>query len=464
MGISKRLGHPKPSRDDTSTVSRRLNASDFRILVLSALGGAVEFYDFVIFVFMAPLIGKLFFPPDIPEWLAITQTFGIFAAGYLLRPLGGVVLAHFGDIFGRKRVFAFSILLMTLSMLGIALMPTYVSIGMFAPMLLIAMRVLQGIAIGGEVPGAWTFVAEHMPSRRVGLACGILCSGLTLGITLASLTAGAINFVFGPEDLVAFAWRIPFLVGGASGLIAVYLRQWLRETPIFLELKRRRMLSSELPLIAVIRDHPRGIIVSILLTWILSAIIVVTALMTPTFLHQLYGYNVQESLAASSFGSIFLILGATGAGAIIDRIRPGVFFIAGSLFFGMSTFIFYSYAAVSLEVLLFLHALMGLGTAMAGAAPYVMVRAFPARVRFTGVSFSYNSSYAFFGGLTPIIIVTVLPHHSMAHAYYLLFIAALTFALGVYMLMNEDGLESEFGTTEAFPNYRCLPDDPPDAA
>ncbi len=109
----------------TPVPARALNAQDYRTLGLSALGGALEFYDFIIFVFFATVIGHLFFPPDMPDWLVMIQTFGIFAAGYLVRPIGGIILAHYGDRYGRKRVFAFSILLMALSTLGMALMPTY---------------------------------------------------------------------------------------------------------------------------------------------------------------------------------------------------------------------------------------------------------------------------------------------------------------------------------------------------
>lgn len=138
---------------------RKLTLQDYKTLTLAALGGALEFYDFIIFVFFAVVIGQLFFPPEMPDWLRQAQTFGIFAAGYLARPLGGVVMAHFGDLLGRKRMFMLSILLMTLPTLAIGLLPTYAAIGIWAPLLLLAMRVLQGAAIGGEVPGAWVFVS-----------------------------------------------------------------------------------------------------------------------------------------------------------------------------------------------------------------------------------------------------------------------------------------------------------------
>jgi MFS family permease len=130
--------------------TRPLNRQDYKTLTLAALGGALEFYDFIIFVFFAAVVGELFFPADIPEWLRQVQTFGIFAAGYLARPLGGIIMAHFGDLVGRKKMFTLSILLMALPTLAIGLLPTYASIGIAAPLLLLLMRILQGAAIGGS--------------------------------------------------------------------------------------------------------------------------------------------------------------------------------------------------------------------------------------------------------------------------------------------------------------------------
>ncbi len=432
----------------TPAAARPLNSQDYKTLGLSALGGALEFYDFIIFVFFATVVGHLFFPPEMPDWLVMIQTFGIFAAGYLVRPLGGIVLAHYGDRYGRKRVFAFSILLMALSTLGMALMPTYATIGVAAPILLIILRMLQGAAIGGEVPGAWTFVAEHVPFRRVGLACGFLTSGLSFGIMLGSLIAFAINSLFTPEDVAGYAWRIPFLLGGIFGLIAVYLRRWLEETPIFMEMKKSKSLTDKLPLGLVLKHHMRGVIISALLTWVLSAAIVVTTLMTATFLQKLYGYTPTQALAGTSFGTLFLIFGVIIAGALIDRIGSGLFFMGASIFFGIATFTFYSYAGTSLQTMFVLYGVMGLSVGMAGAVPYVMVRAFPASVRFSGLSFAYNVSYAVFGGLTPIGVTTALAINPMAHAWYLVFIAVLAFAIGLYLYLRGSEVESHVGIEE----------------
>jgi MFS family permease len=212
-------------------------------------------------------------------------------------------------------------------------------------------------------------------------------------------------------------------------------------------MKQARSLTPELPLKAVLRDYPRGVIISMLLTWILSAGIVVTTLMTATFLQKLYGYTAQQSLAATSFGTLFLIFGTAAAGAIVDRVGSGRFFVVSSIF-AAATFAFYTYAATSLTVLFVLYAIMGLSVGMVGAVPYVMVRAFPARVRFSGLSFSYNVSYAIFGGLTPLAVASLLPLNPMAHAYYLLFIAALAFALGLYLIAKGGSVEAEVGIEE----------------
>lgn len=433
---------------DAATRPRALNTQDFKTLGLSALGGALEFYDFIIFVFFATVIGQLFFPPEMPEWLVLIQTFGIFAAGYLVRPIGGIILAHYGDRYGRKKVFAFSILLMALSTLGMALMPTYQTIGIAAPLLLIVLRMLQGAAIGGEVPGAWTFVSEHVPARRVGLACGFLTSGLSFGIMLGSLIATAINSFFTPEDVAGYAWRIPFLLGGVFGLVAVYLRRWLEETPIFEEMKKAKALTKELPVNSVLKNYRHGVVISVLLTWVLSAGVVVTTLMTATFLQKLYGYTALESLAGTSFGTLFLIVGVIAAGALIDRFGSGPFFMVSSVFFGAATFAFYSLAGQSITTMFALYGVMGLAVGMVGAVPYVMVRAFPAEVRFSGMSFAYNMSYAVFGGLTPIAVTTALAWSPMAPAWYLLFIAALAFFIGLHLHRNSHVVEHEIGIEE----------------
>ncbi|MWK58588.1 MFS transporter [Pseudomonas otitidis] len=414
--------------------ARPLTRSDYKTLSLSALGGALEFYDFIIFVFFAAVVGKLFFPAEMPEWLRQLQTFGIFAAGYLARPLGGIVMAHFGDLLGRKRMFTLSIFLMAVPTLVMGLLPTYAQIGIWAPLALLLMRVIQGAAIGGEVPGAWVFVAEHVPARHVGYACGTLTSGLTAGILLGSLMATLINTLYTPEEVQAWAWRVPFLVGGVFGLFSVYLRRWLHETPVFAELQQRKALAEEVPLKAVLREHRGAIAISMLLTWVLSAGIVVVILMTPTVLQTVYGFDAATALKANSLAIVCLTVGCIASGTLADRFGAGRTFLVGGLLLAASSWTFYSSLKAHPDWLFPLYALTGLFVGTIGAVPYVMVKAFPPVVRFSGLSFSYNLAYAIFGGLTPMIVSLLMKWDPLGPAYYVAALCGLAAFIGLYLI------------------------------
>ncbi|MHA7845268.1 MFS transporter [Serratia sp. D1N4] len=413
--------------------NRRLNRQDYKTLTLAALGGALEFYDFIIFVFFAAVMGELFFPADMPEWLRQVQTFGIFAAGYLARPLGGIIMAHFGDLVGRKKMFTLSILLMALPTLAMGMLPTYASIGIAAPLLLLLMRVLQGAAIGGEVPGAWVFVAEHVPRKRIGFACGTLTAGLTAGILLGSVVATLINTTLSQEAILNGGWRIPFFLGGIFGLFAMYLRRWLQETPIFIEMQARKALAEELPLKSVIVNHKKEVAVSMLLTWLLSAGIVVVILMTPTYLQKQFGIAPALSLQANSVAIVMLIIGCITSGSAADRFGASKTFIVGSLLLAACSWLFYQTIGTHPEMLFATYALVGFSVGIVGAVPYVLVRAFPAEVRFSGISFSYNVAYAIFGGLTPIFVTLIMKLTPLAPAYYVLALSMIGLLLGIYL-------------------------------
>lgn len=414
-----------------------LSRNDYRTLVLSALGGALEFYDFIIFVFFAVVIGQLFFPPDMPDWLRQLQTFGIFAAGYLARPLGGIVMAHFGDLLGRKRMFMLSILLMSLPTLAIGLLPTYVVIGIWAPLLLLTLRIMQGAAIGGEVPGAWVFVSEHVAPRHAGFACGTLTAGLTGGILLGSLVATAVHKAYTPAELLSEGWRVPFILGGLFGLLSVWLRQWLQETPVFKEMQARQMLADELPLKTVIREHRSAIILTMFMTWLLSAAIVVMILMTPVLVQKLYAIPATVALQANSIATLFLSIGCVVFGALSDRFGAGRVLIAGCAMLGFTAMLFYSQMAVAPQHINELYALCGFFVGVIGVVPSAAVRAFPPAIRFSGLSFSYNVAYAVFGGLTPVLVSLFLPLDPLAPAHYVLLLSVVGVLIGLYLWRSE---------------------------
>lgn len=417
-----------------------MSRRDVRTLALAALGGALEFYDFIIFVYFAAVIGQLFFPPELPDWMKQLQTFGIFAAGYLARPLGGIVMAHFGDRLGRKRMFTLSILMMAISTLGMGLLPTYAQVGILAPVALLALRVLQGAAIGGEVPGAWVFVAEHVPPGRVGLACGTVTCGLTIGILMGSLAATGLNMIFTKDVILDHAWRLPFLLGGVFGFISVYLRRWLAETPVFKAMQERKTLSEELPLRVVARDHWRGVAISMALTGLLSSGIIVMILMAPAILQKSYGIDAATALGANSVSTIFLSIGCIMAGLIIDRIGGARFFMLFSPTMALSALALFLLLPTNPSWLMPLSALVGLTVGTIGAVPHAMVHVFPASVRFSGLSASYNLAYALFGGLTPIAVTLMQQISPLAPAFYVLLFSTIGVITGFALRGRERAL------------------------
>jgi MFS family permease len=406
----------------------RLTAQQRKTLFLASLGGALEFYDFVVFVFFATTMGALFFPPDMPAWLKLVQTFGIFAAGYLARPLGGIVMAHFGDITGRKRMFMLSILLMAIPTLLMGLLPTYAQIGVAAPILLLVLRLMQGAAIGGEAPGAWVFVSEHVAANRRNFACGALSLGLLAGILLGSLVALALNTQLDEARLLAWGWRVPFLLGGVFGLLALQLRRRLHETPVFAELKAQQQLARELPLKAVLREHGFAVLMGMLLTWLLTAAVVVTLLMMPTFLQGM-GVPRGEALLGNALAIFAAMAANLLAGALADRFGAGRILMVWSLMLG-GTFSGFFLAAQAGHYTHLLYVLAGSAVGLTAMIPAIALSGFPAQVRFTGLSFSYNVAYAIAGGLTPVLLSLAMKSNPTAPVHYILAMAVLGLVLG----------------------------------
>jgi MFS family permease len=395
-----------------------LNRRDVRTLTLASLGGALEFYDFVVFGFFAPVIATLFFPPDMPAWLALVQAYGLFSVGYFARPLGGIVMAHFGDLVGRKRMFVLSVFLMAVPTLLIGLMPTYATIGYAAPLLLVVLRIMQGIAIGGEAPGAWVFVSEHVPKHRIGLAVGMLTAGLTLGILIGSLVQLLVNSVFTEQQILDYAWRLPFLAGGVFGLVAMYLRRFLEETPVFEAMRARAGALGGLPLRTVFRDHWRETFVSVLATWMLTAAVMVIILMTPQVLHASFGFSRLDASLANVAANVTLTIAAVVVGVAVDRFGLRAVLPAASAAFVGGAYLLYYGAAQQPGLLIPLYAIAGFCVGAVTIVPYMMVQAFPPHVRFSGVSFSYNTAYAIFGGLTPVLVSALSHLDRFAPAHY----------------------------------------------
>ena len=397
-----------------------MDAKDRRTLGLSSLGGALEFYDFVIYVFYAKIISELFFPAGLSPFWAMLNTYGIFAAGYFFRPLGGVVMAHFGDLLGRKKLFSLSILLMALPTLIIGIMPTFESIGYAAPLLLLLMRVVQGIAIGGEIPAAWTFVSEHVPEKKVGFANGILTASLSLGILLGALMSLWISLQFTESQILDWAWRIPFIVGGVFGLIAMYLRSYLQETPVFQAMQAQKQLSKALPVKQVLAEHKIAVGIGMLLTWFLTACVVVLILTMPNLLTTQFGYSRSQAFSMQSLAIVMQMLGCILAGVLADRFGAGRVMLVGAILVASLAGIFYqSLGHASHNTIFMLYMLLGLSSGTVGMVSYALVKMFPAQIRFSGISFSYNVAYAIAGGLTLPVVQWLSLYSNIGAMYYI---------------------------------------------
>lgn len=403
-----------------------LTREDVRTLMLSSFGGALEFYDFVIYVFYAKVLSELFFPAGMNPFWAMLNTYGIFAAGYLFRPLGGIVMAHFGDLFGRKRLFALSIMMMALPTLVLGLMPTFATIGYVAPVLLLLLRMIQGVAIGGEIPAAWTFVSEHVPEKHVGMANGFLTGGLSLGILLGSLIALMMSRHFSSTAILDGAWRIPFILGGVFGLLTLYLRSYLRETPVFKAMQQCKELATDMPLKLLVTQHKTAVIIGMLLTWFLTGCVVVILLSMPQLLTAGFGFSSALAFEMQSMAIVMQMLGSVLYGVLADRAGSGRMLIGGITFTGVMAVLFYPALGNSSEGMVFaLYMLLGMAAGVAGIVSAAMIKMFPPAIRFTGISFSYNVAYAIVGGLTLPVVQWLSSYSPIGAMYYILLLCVV---------------------------------------
>lgn len=412
--------------------SRPLRWADYKTLMLSALGAMLEIYDFVIFVFLMNELSELFFPANMPQWVAQLQMIGIFAAGFLVRPLSGIVIAHFSDKLGRKRMFALSLFLMAVPTLCIGLLPTYATLGILAPLLLLLLRIMQGIAIGGEVPSAWVFVAEHIPPNRMGLGLGLLTCGISGGSLLGALVLIGLKSHFNEAQIHEFAWRLPFLLGGVFGLVSVYMRRFLSETPVFKEIAAKRQLSREFPLKTVLRDHLPASTLAFVMTWTTASVVIIVILLLPGQLQAQLGLPKSAIFQANALATIMMVAGNISLGWLSDRLgtRSTYLFCWTGILISGYYFFTQMGPGMTLQQLTVNYMFMGYFAGVTVTMPTVSVRAFPAAVRVTGVSFAYNIAFALSSLLTPVAVNVWSRHDPLAPAHYLAILAICSIIMG----------------------------------
>lgn len=396
-------------------------------MLLASLGGTLEFYDFVIFGVFARDIGAAVFPNASPL-VSLLASFAAFAAGYLARPLGGIVLSHYGDRYGRRQVFLWSVFVMSAATLGMGLVPSYATWGVWASVLMVVLRLLQGFCLGGELPGALTYVVETAP-RIAPLVCGVVFSCVTMGVAAATAVSLSVRTWLAPELVPVYGWRIAFVIGGLGGVLSFVLRRSLEESP---EFERMKSLASRQPFRDLLRTHRPQVLVG-------CAVLAGTACFNglyfshmPAYLSAVLQYDPRQAVFSQTVGVIASAAGILLAGWIGDRIPPRYLLRTGVALLLVFSYPFYQALesrSVDLTVLL---VLAGLAAGLTnGSFAVLLTDLFPTRIRFTGVALVFNISFTIFSGTAPLVATTLIRDTGlMASPALLMMLCAVLALLG----------------------------------
>ena len=413
------IPHPRP----------HIGAAGWRIVLLASLGGTLEFYDFVIFGIFAKDIADAIFPNPTPL-LSLMASFAAFAAGYLARPIGGIVLSHFGDRYGRRPVFLTSIFVMSSATFGMGLVPSFAVWGAAASVLMVSLRLLQGFCLGGELPGALTYVVETEP-RHAPFVCGVVFSCVTMGVAAATGVSLAVRTWLPPETVASAGWRVAFMLGGLGGLVSFALRRSLEESP---EFARMKQLASRQPFRDVLRTHLRPVALGIGLLAATAGFNGLFFAHMAAYASGVLGYNPRQAIVSQTIGVVVHALGILGVGWLADRVAPRQLLRAGSLTLMAFAFPFYAaLVARSVDPTL----LMVLAGACAGLVngtfAVLLTDLFPTRVRFSGVALVFNVAFTIFSGTAPLVATSLIRSTGLvtAPAFVMVACGLLTLAASV---------------------------------
>lgn len=401
-----------------------------KVTFAGGAGTVVEWFDFAVYGFTAPIIATTFFP-DSEGATALLQTFAIFAVAFALRPLGGAVFGRLGDRIGRKKVLAMTVMLMSVATTAIGLLPAYATIGIWAPILLTVARCAQGLSAGGEYAGAAAYVIEHAPDDRRA-RYGSAMPAATFGSFAAAATiTWILTELFGQQGMQDWAWRVPFLIAAPLGLVAFFIRQKLDETPEFQKAQAERdSAEAEQPSIrSVVRREWRAMAV-------LAGYISITGLsfymfstyMT-TFLQQVVGMSSDTVLLSNVLALVFATALAPVIGIICDRMgRRPIMYASALLLGGLAIPAYLLAQNGTLVTALSSQILLSLGAVSANVVTAVLLsEAFATASRYTASAITYNVAYAIFGGTAPYVATYLVDRtgSAISPAVYLTVICAL---------------------------------------
>lgn len=376
-----------------------------RITFLTSLGAGLEYYDFIIYGMMAGQLSTLFFGGD-EYWIGVLKAFSIFAVGYLARPIGGILFGVLGDIFGRKSVFLAVMMLMAISTMGIGLLPTYSQIGSVAALLLIILRLLQGLSYGAEMPGALTVVCEYANPKTHGFYFGWIFSSASVGSVLATLVLYLLTQAMEQSQILSWGWRLPFLFGGMLAIVNYFIRKNLQETPPFVELQQRRATMNLET--AIWKTYWPKFLLGIGMT-ILPSTMVIFALFMPTYLTSYFPYDLMDVYLAMLWGMIWTVLMLPFCGILADRIGKGTLMIivCGLVIFGAFALFGFLQEQKLWRLVVFMLLYQTLLSLLTVSFSPLLANLFPTQVRYTGIAACYNMAYSLMG-MAPMAITALI--------------------------------------------------------
>lgn len=399
-----------------------MRKSLFKTISVSMIGNLFEWFDFALFGYFAPVIGKLFFPSDDPV-VELISAFGVFAAGFLVRPLGGMIFGHIGDRLGRKHALVLTILLMAIPTAIIGLLPTYAQIGMASPILLILMRMLQGLSMGGNYGGSITFTTEHTDPKRRGLIGSFAVTSCLIGIMLGSATAAIFTYILPEADLYSWGWRVPFLLGIFICLIGFYMRRNIPESPEYVITQETGGIKQH-PVMEVFSNHRRTLVTVVLAVMLHDLSFYILFVYMASYLSEVVGLTKNEALTINTINLLVVSLFTVGAAWLSDKIGRKPVLALSALMFIVGTIPLLTVVSSTTDVTTVLIAQMILAIAVGGyfgPVPALMVESFPTSIRFSAISITTNISGPLFGGTAPMLIAYLVNKtgSGLVPAYYL---------------------------------------------
>jgi len=434
-----------------------------RIIFASSLGTMIEWYDFYIFGSLATVMSALLFPGKDPTWDLI-KYWALFATGFIVRPFGAIVFGRIGDLIGRKYAFMVTLSIMGLSTFLLGCLPTYATIGIAAPFLVLALRLLQGLALGGEYGGAAVYVAEHVPDNKRGFYTSFIQITATLGLFISLLVVLGVKQMMSPEDFKSWGWRIPFLLSIILVAMSFYIRMKLAESPLYAALKSQGKTSIA-PLKEAFGNWANFKIVLLVLFGATAGQGVVW------YTGQFYALSFMQSIMkidivkSSIIVAIAVLIGMpffTVFGSLSDKVGRLKIMMAGNLIAAITYIPIYKAMMAStpdpknpnmlvLTLLVFIQVIYV--TMVYGPIAAFLIEAFPAKIRYTSFSLPYHLGNGWFGGTVPLIgaFLVTETHNKLAGVWWPIGIAAMTFLVGTFALSESHRTEIWKEAEEARP-------------